>query len=163
MKAMRAPRLAPLAVLSFGAACSSAPQEAAGAGGWDVTHTTLADAHGGRCEPSDLPDGRKGTWCFLMPPLSLDGQNAQVDLYFGGTAPESPLVEIQLKVLQCHLEQAETWTASRFGAAVEHAGDRYFHQNRYVDAAVLPDGGRCLIRILPLAEKAEWERIKKAS
>ena len=145
------------------AACGSAPQEAAGAGGWDVTHTTLADAHGGRCEPTDLPDGRKGTWCFLMPSLSLDGQTAQVDLYFGGTTPDAALIEIQLKVLQCKIDQAESWTATRFGNPVEHEGDRYYHQNRYVLAAVVPDGARCLVRVLPVSERAELERIKKAS
>jgi hypothetical protein len=154
-------QLAALACLV--AACNSAPQEAAGAGGWDVTHTTLADARGGRCEPTDLPDGRKGTWCFLMPSLSLNGEAAQVDLYFGGTAPDAALVEIQLKVLQCHVDQAESWTATRFGNPVEHQGDRYYHQNRYVYAAVIPDGGRCLVRVLPISEKAELDRIKKAS
>ena len=152
-----------LAALALLAACSSAPSEAAGAGGWDVTKTTLADANGGRCEPTDLPDGRKGTWCFLLPVVSLDGQSAQVDLYFGGTTPDAALIEIQLKVTSCHLEQAESWTAARFGTPVERAGDRYFHQNRYVRAAVIPDGGRCLVRLLPLSEQAEFERIKKAS
>ena len=151
------------AALLLVAACSSAPAEPSGVANWDVTKTKLKDATG-RCEPDDLPDGRKGTWCYMQPPLSIGGQNAQVDLYFGGVDPEAALIELQLKVNACEPEKLDAWARTAFGQPAEHApGGRTYWQNRYAYVLLIPNGGACMVRVLPLSEQKEVERIKKAS
>lgn len=139
-------------------ACSAAPAEPAGVGRWDVTRTQLHDASG-RCEPTDLPDGRKGTYCFMQPALGVAGQNAQVDLYFGGVAPESPLIELQLKINVCDPEKLDAWARTTFGTAAEHHADRTLWKNRYLYALLLPAGAHCRFSVLPLSEDREARRI----
>jgi hypothetical protein len=157
---MRAPGVA--LVMIGAAACKAAPAEPAGIGAWDVTRTRLHDATG-HCEPTDLPDGRKGTWCYMQPALTVGGQSAQVDLYFGGRDPDAALIELQLKVPACNSETIDAWARTSFGAPYKRGGGRAFWKNRYLYLAVVPDGSRCLVRVLPLSEQAELDRIDKAA
>ncbi len=152
---------AALAVIVVGG-CSDKPQFA-GVGPWHVKRTKLRDASG-RCEPTDLPDGRQGTWCFGQPGLRLGGQDASVDLYFGGTAPDAPVIEIQLQFRGCHEEPLETWLKTHFGAPFEQRGTRWFFRNpgAFVVADVPESSGRCTVRLLPRGEAAELERLKAA-
>jgi hypothetical protein len=151
-----------LAVASAGA-CKAAAVEPSGVGAWDVTRTTLADATG-HCDPTDLPDGRKGTWCYMQAPLSIGGQTAQVDLYFDGVARTAPLIELQLKVPVCDLDKLESWGRTSFGAPTAHARGRTLWQNRNLFAMLAPDreGARCMLRLLPRSEAKEWARITSA-
>jgi hypothetical protein len=157
VKAMLAPAVVLLAV----AACKPDKPEFAGIGPWSVTKTTLADASG-RCDPSDLPDGRKGSYCYLQPLLPVGKQAAEVDLYFAGTEKTSPLVELQLKVKICDAEATDLWLRTHFGAPFETRTARAFFQNSHLFlAAQLPgEGGRCMIRIFPKSEQAAFERVK---
>jgi len=155
-------RLAIAAALALAAvACKEESAEFAGVGPWSVTKTKLADATG-RCDPTDLPDGRKGMYCYLQPLLPVAKQGADVDLYFGGTEPTAPLVELQLKVKICRPEPTETWLRSHFGAPFEIQGTRLYFKNRYLYMAadLSGDQGHCLLRVFPLSEQAEFERVK---
>jgi hypothetical protein len=149
-----------LAAAAAAAGCKATPAEPAGVGRWDLRTTTLADASG-HCEPTDLPDGRKGTWCFMQPPLEIGGQGAAVDLYFGGTQPTAPLIELQLKVHACDQEKADAWVRSSFGKPYAWGHGRAFWKNRYLYLALMPaSASRCLIRFFPLSEQKEFERVK---
>jgi hypothetical protein len=150
-----------VAVVMAAVGCKSEPPEFAGLGPWRVTTTTLKDASG-RCDPTDLPDGRKGSYRYLQPLLPIGKQAADVDLYFAGTEPTSPLIELQLKVKVCTPEATDTWLRTQFGAPFEARTGRLFFENRFLYlAAQLPgEGGRCLIRVFPKSEKAEFERVK---
>ena len=151
---------AAIAALLLLSACKAAPDEPAGIGAWDVTRTQRKDATG-HCDPTDLPDGRRGTWCYMQQPLTIGGQPAQVDLYFAGAEPTSPLIELQLKVAACDFDKIETWGRTAFGAPTSHGGGRLFWKNRYMFVVVAPDESRCLVRLLPLSEQKELERITK--
>ncbi len=142
-----------------GSGCSGKP-EFAGIGPYHVKKLTLAKATG-RCEPTDLPDGRKGTWCFGQPALALAGQNADVDLYFGGTTPDAKVIEIQLQIRGCKEAALTQWLRTSFGVPVEERGVRARWQNASVYViGELPSGpGRCAVRLLPKSETAEVERI----
>jgi hypothetical protein len=151
-----------LAAAALGAvACKAEPAEPAGVGAWDVTRSTLAEASG-RCEPTDLPDGRKGTWCYMQPALEVGGQAAQVDLYFGGREPSSPLIELQLKVVACDSDKVDAWARTAFGTPTTGPGGATFFGNRYMNIALVrAPGSRCLVRIFPVSEQAEFERVKR--
>ena len=150
-----------VAAAVLGAACKQEPPEYAGIGPWRVTTTTLKNASG-RCDPTDLPDGRKGTYCYLQPLLPIGEQAADVDLYFGGTEPTAPLIELQLKIKVCDPEASDMWLRSHFGAPFEAPPGKLFFRNRHLllAAQLVPEGGRCTIRVFPLSEKAEFERVK---
>ncbi len=135
--------------------------EVTGFGPWRIGKTTRKDATG-ICQPTELPDGRAGTWCFRQPPFGIGKKAAEVDLYFAGTEPTAPLIELQLKVRGCVEDDVEAWLRRHFGAPYEHRGTRAFWKNdRMFLAAFLPqEPGRCLVRMLPLSEGSEIERIK---
>jgi hypothetical protein len=158
---MRALLLLTLVVLA--ASCGSKEPEFTGVGNWRFGHTTLADAKQGVCQPTDLNDGRKGTWCFANPPFKVGKRVADVDLYFLGTEPTAQLIEIQLKIRGCVEQEAEDWMRQGFGPPTESKGTREYWKNSFLwAAAMLPsEPGRCLIHFLPLSENAEIERIKK--
>ena len=120
---------------------------------------TLSKATG-RCEPTDLPDGRKGSWCYAQPKLAVAGMNADVDLYFLGTTPAAPVIEIQFQIAGCKDEKLLTWLKTNFGAPVEDRGTKVFWEKRtlYLIAEL---GPRCMVRLLPSSEQAEYERLKK--
>ena len=143
-------------------ACGEREAEFSGVGRWRFTHTTLADATGGHCDPTDLSDGRKGTWCSLMPPYKIGKRAAEVDLYFLGTEKTAPLIEIQLNVRGCDENDVDRWMRTNFGAPIEQKGTRAYWKNSYLWAAgFLPsEAGRCRLHFLPLSENAEIARIK---
>jgi len=143
------------------AGCASPAPEYDGIGVWKVTRTTLKDATG-RCEPTDLPDGRKGSYCFGQSPLKLAGAPTEIDLYFDGVEPTSKLIEEQLKVRGCREEPTLAFLRKLFGTPFGTKGAKVFWQNRFVFvAAIAPsDPGQCLIRVFPLSEIAEIQKIK---
>ena len=151
-----------LAVALVVAGCSSGKPDFAGIGPYHVKKLTLAKATG-RCEPTDLPDGRKGTWCFGQPALSIGGQRAEVDLYFGGTTPDAKVIEIQLQFRGCRDSELSTWLRTNFGTPADERTARAAWQNANVFVlAELPSApGRCIVRFLPRSEQAEFERLKQ--
>lgn len=134
--------------------------EILGFGAWKVGKTQRKEATG-VCQPTELPDGRMGTWCFGQR-FAVAKRAAEVDLYFAGTAPESPLIELQLKVRGCDEAAVESWLRQHFGAPAELRGTRvYWRSKRMFLAAFLPqEPGRCILRMLPASEASEIERIK---
>jgi len=144
------------------AACSSPKPEYDGLGIWKVTRSTLKDATG-HCDPTDLPDGRKGSYCFMQQPLNIAGSTADVDLYFDGVDPNSKLIEEQLKLHGCREEPTLQFLSKLFGTPASTKGAKVFWQNRYVFvAAIAPsEPGQCLIRIFPLSEKSEIAKVQQ--
>lgn len=157
----RLPTLALVVGAVLGACASPAP-EYDGIGAWKVTRTTLAHATG-RCEPTDLPDGRKGSYCFGQAPIKLAGATTEIDLYFDGTAPTARLVEEQLKVRGCREEQTLAFLRKLFGAPSGTKGPKVFWQNRFVFvAAIAPsDPGQCMIRVFPRSETSEIAKVQE--
>lgn len=143
-------------------ACGGKDPEYTGVGPYRFAHTTRQSIHDGVCQPTDLSDGRKATWCFALPPFKIGKSNAEVDLYFLGTEPTAPLIEIQLKVRGCHEDEVESWMRQAFGAPAETKPTRAYWKNSFLWAAALmpSEPGRCLIHFLPLTEASEIERIK---
>jgi hypothetical protein len=141
--------------------CEARQPEFSGVGRWSVVRTQRKDATG-ICQPTELPDGRAGTWCYRQPPFGLGKKAAEVDLYFAGAEPTSPLIELQLKVRGCVEGDIEVWLRQHFGAPYEQRGTRaYWRTSKMFLAAFLPqDPGRCVLRMLPLSEGGEIERIK---
>lgn len=133
--------------------------EKAGIGRYHVNKLTLAKATG-RCDPTDLPDGRKGTWCYAQPKLGIAGMNADVDLYFAGSEPTSPVIEIQFQIAGCKDEKLLTWLKTNFGAPAEDRGTKAFWETpaMYMVAEL---GARCMVRLLPKSEQAEYARLQK--
>lgn len=146
------------------AACKSPKPEYDGLGVWKVTRTTLKDATG-HCDPTDLPDGRKGSYCFMQQPLDIAGSTADVDLYFAGTDPNSQLIEEQLKLHGCREEPTLAFLSKLFGTPLATKGAKVFWQNHYVFvAAIAPsEPAQCLIRIFPLSEKSEIAKVQADS
>jgi hypothetical protein len=152
-----------LALAAFAAAaCEGKPPEPSGVGKWRFAHTTLADVKDGICQPTDLSDGRKGTWCFAQIPFKIVKSTAEVDLYFVGGEKTAPLIELQLKVRGCHEDEVEQWMRGAFGPPLESKSSRVYWKNSFLwAAAMLPsEPGRCVIHFLPLSEGGEIERIK---
>lgn len=146
-----------------GAACSGREPEVSGIGRWRFTHTTLADVNEGVCQPTELSDGRKGTWCFALTPVKIARSSADVDLYFLGTEKTAKLIEIQLKVRGCHEDELDQWMRSALGPPIETRSTRGYWKNSFLwAAALLPsEPGRCLVHLLPLSENGEIDRIKQ--
>lgn len=144
-------------------ACSGREPEFSGIGKWRFTRTTLRDVNEGICQPTELGDGRKGTWCFALTPIRIGNRSADVDLYLLGTEPTAQLIEIQLKVRGCREDELDQWMRSSFGAPIETRSTRGYWKNSFLWAAVLmpSEPGRCLVHLLPLSENAEIDRIKQ--
>jgi hypothetical protein len=144
------------------AACNSSKPEVTGLGPYSFTKTTRGKIHDGVCQPTELTDGRKATWCFALPPIKVGNRIAEVDAYFAGTDDKAPLIEVQLKVRGCVEQEAEQWMRERFGPPIETKGTREYWKNSFLWAgAFLPsEPGRCMIHFLPIAENGEIERIK---
>lgn len=162
---MRAPAPGLMAALTLGgllslSGCERHP-EFSGVGPWSVTKTRRKDATG-ICQPTELPDGRAGTWCFRQKPFGIAKKAAEVDLYFAGNEPSAPVIELQLKIRGCIEEDVEVWLRQNFGAPTEQRANRmYYRTSKMFLAAFLPqDPGRCVLRMFPLSEGAEIERIK---
>jgi len=152
----------PLAIGALVASCDKKTTDFSGVGNWRFTSTTLADAKRGVCQPTELSDGRKATWCFALPPFKVGKRSAEVDLYFLGAEPSAKLIEIQLKVRGCVEDELDQWMRSAFGPPIETKSTRAYWKNSFLwAAALLPsDPGRCIVHFLPLSENAEIERIK---
>jgi hypothetical protein len=155
-------RVVPLGLLAC-LACEGRAPDFTGIGRWQFTRTTLRDVTDGICQPTDLNDGRKGTWCFAQTPFRIGKRNADVDLYFLGTDKTAPLIEIQLKIRGCHEDELEQWMRSAFGPPVDTKSTRGYWKNAFLWAAALmpSEPGRCLVHFLPLSENAEIDRIKR--
>lgn len=144
------------------AACSGRKGEISGIGPYRFGTTVRGNIHDGVCQPTELTDGRKATWCFALPPIKVGKRIAEVDAYFAGTDDKAPLIELQLKVRGCVENDAEQWMRERFGPPIETKGTREYWKNSFLWAgAFLPsEPGRCLIHFLPISENGEIERIK---
>ena len=160
---MTVPAVVRTLTLAACVACGNRAPEFAGIGQWRFTHTTLHDVTGGICQPADLNDGRKGTWCFAQMPFRIGKRNAEVDLYFLGTEPTAKLIEVQLKIRGCHEDELDQWMRSSFGPPVDSKATRGYWKNSFLWAAALmpSEPGRCLVHLLPVSENAEINRIKQ--
>ncbi len=159
--------------------CEGRKAEPRGIGNYKFGRTTRAQIHDGVCQPTELTDGRKATWCFALPPGPAGKGVAEGDAYFLGTEPQGldqmtkeqreqalsalPLIEVQLKVRGCVEDETERWMRERFGPPIESKSTRVYWKNSFLwAAAFLPsEPGRCLIHFLPLSENGEIERIKQ--
>lgn len=146
-----------LALAMLAAAGCSRKPELGGIGPYNVNKLTLAKATG-RCDPTDLPDGRKGTWCYAQPKLAIAGMNADVDLYFAGTEPTSPVIEVQFQIAGCKDERLLSWLKRNFGAPSEERPLKVFWDKPAL-YLVGELGPRCLVRVLPRSEAAEYQRL----
>lgn len=160
---IKATMVAVLFVLLGVMACSREP-DYSGVGPWSVTRTKLKDATG-ICQPTELSDGRIGTWCFKQKPFGIgvrEPKAAAVDLYFLGKEPTAPLIELQLNVRGCDEEDIEAWLRKNFGDPYERRGTRAFWKmkNMFLAAFLPQEPGRCVLRMLPLSEGSEIERMK---
>jgi len=166
------------------AACEGRKGQPRGLGPYRFGVTTRAQLMQGVCQPTELSDGRKATWCFGLPPIKVGKRVADVDAYFLGTDPplldegataeqrearraqleKLPLIELQLKVRGCVENEVEQWMRERFGPAdATSKGARvYWTRDFFWAVAFLPsEPGRCHIHMLPLSEGAEIERLKQ--
>lgn len=166
-------------------ACEGRKPEVSGLGPYKFGTSTRAQIKSGVCQPTELSDGRKATWCFALPPVKVGTKTADVDAYFLGTDPpllpdnptpemraartkeleKEPLIELQLKVHGCDENELENWMRQHFGpAAPESQGTRMIWHNSYFWAlALMPsEPGRCLVHMLPVSEGSEIERLKAA-
>jgi hypothetical protein len=151
-----------LALLALG--CEGRKPEAAGFGRWRFNHLTLDQVKEGKCQPTDLNDGRKATWCFAQTPYKVGKRTAEVNAYFLGTAPDSKLIEVQLSVRGCVEDDLEQFLRQSYGPPIEVKGNRASWKNSFIwIAAIMPsDPGRCLVHMLPVSENGEIARIKAA-
>src|SRR3954469_25706727 len=70
------------------AACEGRKPEVSGIGPYQFGRTTRANVSDGVCQPTELTDGRKATWCFALPPVKVGKRVAEVDAYFLGQESE---------------------------------------------------------------------------
>lgn len=151
------------AALAASPACRGRAPEFDGIGNWRFPHTTRKDITDGLCQPTDLGDGRKATWCFAQPPIKIGARAAEVDLYFLGTEPTARLIEIQLKIRGCREDELEQWMRKAFGPPIDSRATRAYWKNSFLWAAALmpSEPGRCLVHLLPVSENAEIDRIEQ--
>lgn len=161
------------------AACEGRKAEPAGIGPYRFGHSTRANILDGVCQPTELTDGRKATWCFALPPVKVAKRVAEVDAYYLGVEPAGtaemtpadrkkarealPLIELQLKVRGCVEDELDRWMRERFGPPIETKSTREYWKNSFIwIAALMPsEPGRCLVHFLPVSENAEIDRIKQ--
>lgn len=165
------------------AGCEGKKPQAAGLGPYRFGKTTRAQLTNGVCQPTELTDGRKATWCFALTPIKVGERTAEVDAYFLGTDPpllganpteeqraarkkeleKQPLIELQLKIRGCVETEVEQWMRQRYGGAMpDSKGTKAYWANDFLFAmAELPsEPGRCVIHFLPASETAEITRLK---
>jgi hypothetical protein len=161
--ARRAAGAAVLAAVAM-VACGERKAEHSGVGRWTFTSSTLAQAkQAGRCQPTELSDGRKATWCFGVQPFKIGGRVTEINLYFKGAEDDARLLEIQLQTRGCVEEDLEKWMRTNFGPPFETRPGRGYWKNSFLWAAALmpSDPGRCIVHLLPISEGSEIERIKQ--
>lgn len=175
-----------VAAVSALAACDGKKAQTPGLGMYRFggqNPTTRADLKNGVCQPTELTDGRKATWCFALTPIKVGKRTAEVDAYFLGSDPplldsnpteeqraarraaleKLPLIELQLKIRGCVETEVEQWMRERYGGAdPDSKGTKLYWHNDFLWAmAELPsEPGRCLIHFLPVSETAEIARLK---
>ncbi len=180
-----------LAVALALGACKAKSAQPNGLGPYRFGHTTLATLNNNpgmtsqmtKCQPTELTDGRKATWCFALNPIKVGERTAEVDAYFLGSEPpllaegateeqkkarleqlkKLPLIEVQLKIRGCVETQVEQWMRQRYGGAdPDSKGTHVYWHNDFLWAmAELPsEPGRCMIHFLPATEGAEISRLK---
>ena len=183
---MRSLSLAVLLVTSTSvvvSGCDERKPEINGLGPYRFGKTTRAQLQSGVCQPTELTDGRKATWCFALPPIKVGQRTAEVDAYFLGTDPpllpenptdeqrkarkgeleKLPLIELQLKVRGCVEAELEQWLRKGYGGAdPDSKGTRqYWHNSFMFMMAEIPsEPGRCIVHLLPASETAEITRLK---
>ncbi|MBA3817922.1 MAG: hypothetical protein H0X17_03450 [Deltaproteobacteria bacterium] len=163
----RGPRLAAALAVTAGAliasACESRKPEPSGIGRWRFTKSVRGDVKDGVCQPTELTDGRKATWCFALPPYKVANRAAEVDLYFNGSDAKAPLIEIQLKIRGCVEQDLDRWMRATYGVPIETKATRAYWKNSFLwAAAMMPsEPGRCVVHLLPLSEAAEIARIQQ--
>ena len=59
------------ASVAFSAACEGRKPEVSGLGPYKFGSSTRAQIKSGVCQPTELSDGRKATWCFALPPVKV--------------------------------------------------------------------------------------------
>jgi hypothetical protein len=156
------------AVVGVAALCALAgcerKKQPAGIGKYHVKTLTFEKVRG-RCDPTDLPDGRKGMWCYAFPSEHVAGMKGEVNLYFASNDPKGTPIEVQLQVSGCKEGPLEQWIRSNWGAPIEETSTRGYWENElvYVVGELPSEPGRCLVRLLPKSEKAEFERLHTAS
>ena len=60
-----------LALVAVPACSEKKAPEVSGIGKYKFTTTKLRHVKDGNCQPTELSDGRKGTWCFSLPGFKL--------------------------------------------------------------------------------------------
>ena len=53
--------------------------------------------------------------------VDIRARSVDVDLYFLGSEPTAPLIELQLKIRGCHEDELEQWMRSAFGPPIRMA------------------------------------------
>jgi hypothetical protein len=157
-------RVACALVVGVLAACDAGKRaEPTGLGPYQFGKMTRGQIHDGICQPTDLSDGRKATWCFALPPIKVQKHVAEVDAYFLGSDANAPLIEVQLKVRGCVEDELDRWLRERFGPPIESLSTRQYWKNSFlwIGAWMPSEPSRCLVHVLPLSENAEIDRLKQ--
>jgi hypothetical protein len=137
------------------AACDRKKGQPVGIGNYKFGHTTRANIYDGICQPTELNDGRKATWCFALPPVKIGQRVADVDAYFLGQETEGnaklpekerkpalekmPLLEVQFKIRGCVESEAEQWIRQRFGPQAVEGCTRGVAERLRLDRRVSPE------------------------
>jgi len=183
---VKALAIATLAAATLAACKDTQREQVNGLGMYRFGRTTRADLRSNgaaQCQPTELSDGRKATWCFALTPIKVGKRSAEVDAYFLGAEPpllpegatedqinarraelaKLPLIELQLKIRGCDEQETEQWLRQRYGGAdADSKGTHlYWHNDFQSIVAELPsDPGRCVIHLLPASETGEVTRLK---
>lgn len=130
-----------LALLVCLAACSRKKAPVGGIGEWKLNETTLGQAPG-FCNPDESI-----TMCSHAATIGFGGQSADIHLYFRGSEPDAPLVEISVVVKACDPEAAERTLTDLLGAPVEKRDKRAFWRSSgsFVAAQLPAEARRCEI------------------
>ncbi|MSP17318.1 MAG: hypothetical protein EXR73_12055 [Myxococcales bacterium] len=144
-----------VAVALASLACERPPAEVNGVGEYVLGKTLRRDMEGkARCEP--INDGKE-THCMVASSIRLGAQAAQTSLYFQGTAPASPLLEIALTVRVCRLNDAIAALVGALGDPSDGSTEklRFWRLGRMFVSAKLPAKGgiQCEVNFVTTADK----------
>jgi hypothetical protein len=129
------------------AGCQRRRAEIDGIGRWKLGVTTLAEA-GGVCSPDEI------TFCSHAGTVPIGSQQADVNLYFAGRAPQAPLIEIELTIRGCNPDEAGPALTAALGEPTERRDKRMtWKGSRAYIAGRLPlEGRRCVISFVPATD-----------
>jgi hypothetical protein len=148
-----------IGLLLLASGCKERTQEYNGVGPYMLKKTTLADGQVNfRCQPSDP----RITWCFGGPEVKLGDQPAAVTLYFAGSTPEAPLVEIALAVRACNPESAEKALVAALGPPTESAEKQLFWRKKamFVSVKLRKEGTSCDVSFVDPADQGRLDELK---